>query len=136
MVRLAALALLAAVSCPPPGLSPGLSAAPSAAPAPARLISVRGPSFVDPEGKPLRLQGIGGVCCTEVPENLAKLKGWPLVTPDSIRELAAAGGNFVAIRLGPFMRASEGPGYSGYAEAPDGRYNLDVFEPAYFSSQL
>lgn len=120
--------------CPIPNPVPS-PPAPTPTPGAALALTVRENHF-ELAGVPIRLQGIGGVCCREQDgdtPNLAKEMGWPLITPDVIRQIAAAHGNFVAIRLGPFIRASEGAGYSGYAETADGRYNLDVFEPTFWA---
>jgi hypothetical protein len=143
---LPALFALSFMSCP---LQPTPAPTPTpSAPLPASTLLVTHDGQFWRDGVPIRLQGVGGVCCSEAPDsrgpNPAKAMGWPLVTPEVVREIAAARGNFVHIRLGPFIKASEGAGYSGYAETADCRpsadgtvllckYNLDVFEPAFWA---
>jgi hypothetical protein len=114
---------------------PGLSTSP--APSGPMSLQVEGNRFKTVAGAEVKLLGIGGVCCTETaPDgtNPAKVAGWPLVSEAVLRQLAVHKGNFVHIRLGPFITDSEGPGFNAYFEMPDKHsYDLDKWNPAFWA---
>jgi len=97
-------------------------------PAPGDMaLHVEGNQFVNARGQLVRLQG-SIVCCEEAKEN-----GWPLVDLDVLDLFAERRQNYTHCRLGPFTVAGEDdPIYVGYVTTPDGRVDLDQFNPSFF----
>jgi hypothetical protein len=98
------------------------------APAPGdRVLHVEGNQFVDARGRLVRLQG-SIICCEE-----AKANGWPLIDLDVLDLFAEHQENYTHCRLGPFTVAGEDdPIYVGYVTTPDGRVDLNQFNPQFF----
>lgn len=88
-------------------------------------------SFADKNNQPVWLTGIS-VCCTD-----AKANGWPWVTHAVIDDLAAHGGNWVHIRLGPFNSEEkpdrQGRSFEAYAKAGE-KYDLDRWNPEFWNN--
>ena len=92
--------------------------------------------FIDANGKRVWLLGYGGVCCgagsgpTEVPTN-----GWPWISEPYLRELAAHGGNFVHIRVGPNSKVLEPrPDMRPYLDGPNGKPDMNQWNPVFWAN--
>lgn len=105
----------------PPVPSPVVSPSPSPAVAAPTLLKVVGNQF-HTHGRRVWLLGYGGVCCGD---NVTD--GWSWISEPYLRELAAHGGNFVHIRLGPYSDTIETrPNRRGYLDSGE-------FNPQYFA---
>lgn len=87
--------------------------------------------FLDRNNQPVWLTGEVTCCRTGDRAN------WPLSTLQEIDNLAAHNGNFLHIRLGPFTRAvhpddPNNAAFDAYRREADGRYNLDVWNEAFW----
>lgn len=129
-----ALALVGMGSCghqpptmPPVPTSPAPSATPSSNPA-LKPLSATPQGFSDGE----RIVSLRGI--SYIPPN-SKVYGWPAwITDDILDEVKRNGGNFVAVRLGPFSRDGEGLEYVAYEPVGDlSRVNLDQWNPAFWN---
>jgi hypothetical protein len=90
-------------------------------------LHVEGNQFVNPRGERVVLLG-AIVCCEEAKEN-----GWPLVNLDVLDLFAQRSQNYTHCRLGPFTLAGEeDPSHVGYVTAPDGRVDLERFNPQFW----
>ncbi len=90
-------------------------------------LSVSGNQFVNGSGQVVRLLG-AIICC----EN-AKPHWWPLVDEASLQLFADNKLNYTHIRLGPFTLAGEDDtNYVGYKTMPDGRVDLDQWNPDFW----
>lgn len=85
-------------------------------------LRVEGNQFFSSKG-PVRLLG-SIICCSDG----VKERGWPLITPEAVREMAAWGANFTHIRLGPHKEEVEGPEFVAYQA--DGSWNEAFWERA------
>lgn len=125
---------LVALTCcgEPTKPTPLPSASPTSQPPPPPILGplrAQGGRFVNQQGEVVRLRGV-----SYVPPD-AKVYGWPsFISHDKLKEIADAGGNFVAVRLGPFTRDGEGIEYVAYESVGDlSRVNLDQWNPSYWS---
>jgi hypothetical protein len=95
---------------------------------PLRISSGRSTVFEDAGGRAVWLTGM-----TVAGGNDGKTYGgWPLVSTHAIDDLSAEHGNFVHIRLGPYIGELEGPEFAPYPSAGGGKYDLDHWNPAYW----
>jgi len=79
-------------------------------------------NFVNAEGQRIWLLGYGGVCCHA--DNT--VNGWPWFSESYLRELAAHGGDFIHLRMGPPSASLEPrPEYRPYLD--NGQWNPACF---------
>lgn len=131
--------VLALLACHEPTLtgptppSPTPIASPVATPTPGPVLpaTTNGPlhiddhRFLDRSGRKVYL--LGGITCC----NSAKSRGWPLVNPSVLDEIAANRGNYSHIRVGPNSLTSPDGDHVGYARAGD-KLDLTQWDESFF----
>jgi hypothetical protein len=91
---------------------------------PLRVDPDRPNGFIDATGQPIWLMGLAG-CCPG-PE----VSAWPFLDPQIILELAAHGGNWIHIRVGPYIDHTN-PWFAAYPLFPNGTYNVLPSSPGF-----
>lgn len=127
------LAVLIACGGSPPTVPPIPTPTPTVAPTPppqGQLTTLHPTSggWVDDSGKRVVLKGV-----SYVPPD-AKIYGWPSwISEDQLDVISRNGGNFVAVRLGPFSADGEGGAWVAYATGNGGLVNLDKWNDAFWN---